>query len=86
MRFRGGRIGHKALRPIENLLDGANVKSPEDASNDTAAAATDDTPQSEDEEEEEDSGDEGDALGLDEDFLGPEDGEDQEEIEENPSY
>ncbi|KAF7982631.1 hypothetical protein HWV62_27057 [Athelia sp. TMB] len=82
MRFRG--IGHKALRPIEDFLDGANIESPEvsGSSENVANTPIEDPPSNEDEDEiGEESDDEREML--DEEALGPEDGED---LEENPAY
>lgn len=89
MRFRGGGIGHKALRPIEDLLDSANIESPEVASNSENAANTtmEELVQSdEDEDKEGEFDDERELPGSDEEALGPEDGEDEEDLEENPAY
>ncbi|KAF7967234.1 hypothetical protein HWV62_35081 [Athelia sp. TMB] len=88
MRFRGGGIGHKALRPIEDLLDGADVESPEDTTPGTTDPIVEDQAQP-DEEDDDDDGDDEDGIELvdeDEEALGPEDGEDQEDIEDDAGY
>ena len=86
MCFRGGGIGHKALRPIEDLLDGANVETSEVAGNSENVANTpiEDPAQSDEDEDEGESDDERELS--DEEALGPEDGEDGEDLEENPAY
>lgn len=96
MRFRGGGIGHKALQPIEDLLDHGNIESPEDAEAGVPTTVnsvdTEDPTLSDDDygygDADQEDGEEDDEamMDLDDEFLGPEDGEDHDGFDDDPSY